>query len=938
MADAADLTGVPTVPNRPRLLAQSAKARLWHYLRNWWVMWSLQARDRKREEVLGGAQAVRRRERIGSGFLEHIGETINIDENNREAMRTKINEAASYIQKHFRFIVFMSLFVFVYIFASSGLGLGLHRFTRESITERISPDEKVASSSVPQIQDSLALLSEDLRRLQPFHNIPAGLSLTSASAVVIVDSISGITVRATSSTSVVDPIVEARDAANQSCYVLSRDRLTTSDENGNLVGNYSLQTPPSPGDVVTLTLDASTGSLFVGESLIETWTLGTYMEHCFAGNVTLWTPSAEIVEIFPKVTSLPSMKTLAKYGLPLEDFVSGRSLEGSNTEPYHTDIFLLSPPILMQRTMAVAREYCGGLTSDLLTLKEQGRLNTCNGNASNSHLCSSLLPLFRWLVSALFASCLSCSGAIFACQSDDEEGVTTMGYLREIEWDSETVNTASSEIKVMAPLYSLDDMSSNDGLLGLLAIEWTDTSASGSWKLHTIKRIRRQQMASWIAAAVLAYVACIYMLAIDFARVTRTAKSSNFIQTAVKTLYFELDIVVSFAVIVCLTLSVVYWSIVPSVFDDTFDQLLNIAWGDGTISDEYKFQVLKHMAAQVKAAPVALPPKGFFQISKYHHLRELLAFALQTCLYLILSRMVASMSAHPRIALFANTFRSAQSELIHFFISFAVLYFGLGLIAWLTFGQTMEEFESYSATLWTQFYILSSGQWFDSWENDWRLLLYIVVYMLLVYFCLLQLFLAIIVETYLMVRSDVANQQTSQTIVMETIDYYASKILWSLWGLPRRGVLVEALRAMAAKRTVDLRVMLKANIFPDLESATRFCQFYRRYDFLKPRGLVAGDSEKWDGIVDDLDEQVHRAAEQNEIMSIHQAHVVDRLEKIESALQDAVSTLEKELGFTFTNFTPTAQPPPTTNCESRIAVSRHCGCCSQESAGENANT
>lgn len=45
-------------------------------------------------------------------------------------------------------------------------------------------------------------------------------------------------------------------------------------------------------------------------------------------------------------------------------------------------------------------------------------------------------------------------------------------------------------------------------------------------------------------------------------------------------------------------------------------------------------------------------------------------------------------------------------------------------------------------------------------------------------------------------------------------------------------------------------------MFSDLESATRFCQFYRRYDFLKPRGIVANGSDKWEGIVDELDEQV----------------------------------------------------------------------------------
>lgn len=62
------------------------------------------------------------------------------------------------------------------------------------------------------------------------------------------------------------------------------------------------------------------------------------------------------------------------------------------------------------------------------------------------------------------------------------------------------------------------------------------------------------------------------------------------------------------------------------------------------------------------------------------------------------------------------------------------------------------------------------------------------------------------------VRNAVENHQTAQSIVMETIDYYASRVLWSLWGLPRRGVLIEALKAMSAKKTVDLRKTLVVSL------------------------------------------------------------------------------------------------------------------------------
>ncbi|KAF4733977.1 hypothetical protein FOZ62_019898 [Perkinsus olseni] len=766
----------------------------------------------------------------------------------------------------------MSLFVLVFIFASAALDLD-SRFTRLSIHERLSPEERLSASSVPEIRESLSILHQALRRFQPFSDIPSGKLLEFGSPTSVPALGDGTTFLAASDGRADNPILEALDSRGRACFRLCDDGFVMFNAAGNVSINHSLGDSPPAGTSIVVSLDTQLIYLGIEDSPAETWPVGTELMGCFIGNSTLRSENSGGVRMFPRRIEPSAMASLVQYGYPIEDFISGQDLEGSEADYPHEGIHLLGPPVLAQHIALPMRQYCDGVTKEVLGSIED-----------------------QWLASHNHSS--SFTGLSSACQPDDGKGDDVVGYLREIEIDPHTVDSASSDVKLLAPFYSQPGEASDKGLLGLLVAEWPETSEPGRWRLYTVKKIATGKIGVWVTTAALAYVTCFYVLAIDFTRLLRRVGSRSIAETAVKALYFELDIVVSILVMVTLTLGVSYWAAMPSVFDATLDELLQIPWTDGTVPEEANFAVLHRMADQ---------------IIKYHRLREWLEFAVQISLYSILARMVSSMSAHPRIALFADTLRSAQSEIVHFSISFAVLYFGLGLIAWLTFGGLMDEFTTYPATLWTQFYILSSGQWFDAWENDWRLFLYIVVYVLLVYFCLLQLFLAIIVETYLVVRNAVENHQTAQSIIMETIDYYASKILWSLWGLPRRGALIEALQTMSAKKTVDLRVMLRANMFTDLESATRFCQFYRRYDSLKPRGVVTADSDKWEGIVNDLDEQVNRAADHNERIALHQANVVERLDQIESTLQSAVSTLEVELGLRFTSFVPPEQPPPTSN-------------------------
>lgn len=63
-------------------------------------------------------------------------------------------------------------------------------------------------------------------------------------------------------------------------------------------------------------------------------------------------------------------------------------------------------------------------------------------------------------------------------------------------------------------------------------------------------------MAGWVTSVVLAYVTCVYLLAIDFASLLRKTGSGSFTKAAVKELYYEFDVIVSIFVMITLTLCV----------------------------------------------------------------------------------------------------------------------------------------------------------------------------------------------------------------------------------------------------------------------------------------------------------------------------------------------------------------------------------------------
>ncbi|EER08668.1 hypothetical protein Pmar_PMAR017726 [Perkinsus marinus ATCC 50983] len=134
---------------------------------------------------------------------------------------------------------------------------------------------------------------------------------------------------------------------------------------------------------------------------------------------------------------------------------------------------------------------------------------------------------------------------------------------------------------------------------------------------------------------------------------------------------------------------------------------------------------------------------------------ETLADSLRTLTMVTLcvccSRFVFFLATHPRVAILAETVRIGSDDMFHFFILFATLYSLLAFLARWVFGDSLAQFKSFNAALYTQFQMLI-GEWpfddFDGYENQGVMIFYMILFGIVMFFMVLNFFLAIVVDSF----------------------------------------------------------------------------------------------------------------------------------------------------------------------------------------------
>jgi cytochrome b561 len=259
-------------------------------------------------------------------------------------------------------------------------------------------------------------------------------------------------------------------------------------------------------------------------------------------------------------------------------------------------------------------------------------------------------------------------------------------------------------------------------------------------------------------------------------------------------------------------------------------------------------------------------------------------------LYLLVARVIHSLSGHPRVGILTSTWRSASDDMIHLSVNFIVLFFAQAVIGWILMSDRTVLMGSYGQVLLSQWNTLVSGTWDASIEgseppisthgNDWYIILYFCIFLASTRICLLNFFIAILIDAYMAVRKVVEKSDTVQSFPRDVMDTAESNFLVKAGYLPNKQDVIALLLGMYATEDVGIEALGNSSVFDGgIDGRTgeyvftgklqNFCwRYWKKYEYLRKqreeessetssadwRQIIA-EIEVMKYIIDQIDEQ-----------------------------------------------------------------------------------
>eukprot|EP00397_Hematodinium_sp_SG-2012_P008301 GEMP01008357.1.p1 GENE.GEMP01008357.1~~GEMP01008357.1.p1 ORF type:complete len:563 (+),score=79.39 GEMP01008357.1:1198-2886(+) len=144
----------------------------------------------------------------------------------------------------------------------------------------------------------------------------------------------------------------------------------------------------------------------------------------------------------------------------------------------------------------------------------------------------------------------------------------------------------------------------------------------------------------------------------------------------------------------------------------------------------------------------------------------------------IMCRLFKGYSAQPRLALVTRTLERAGLDLVHFLFVFLTIFFAFGAAGLALFGREMDEFSTFSSSVNTLYRILLGDFMWDKMQSVgiMQAALFFWLYTIIVVLIMLNMLLAVILETYSNVKQQVGNAETLWSQVVEsTVRWYEKR-------------------------------------------------------------------------------------------------------------------------------------------------------------------
>lgn len=224
---------------------------------------------------------------------------------------------------------------------------------------------------------------------------------------------------------------------------------------------------------------------------------------------------------------------------------------------------------------------------------------------------------------------------------------------------------------------------------------------------------------------------------------------------------------------------VISWSL-QTLMAEEYEELLNVMleFGGGS-SEEFQrmlqdfFDVIEHLIGETQ---------WLMRI-------RITAYVI---MYMQFSMLILMFSAHPRMAVLTSTISKCFQNMLHFLILFFSLFLNLAFIAHWMLGEHIPAFESFSTTtesmarmLFGEFIYAGGVEKLDA-QFSAMYWIFAFTFMLVVFFTLLNFFLAIVVDAYVAVKEELGEAKTHASFVSDCLDVVTSASKYKQLGWPSR--------------------------------------------------------------------------------------------------------------------------------------------------------
>ena len=168
-------------------------------------------------------------------------------------------------------------------------------------------------------------------------------------------------------------------------------------------------------------------------------------------------------------------------------------------------------------------------------------------------------------------------------------------------------------------------------------------------------------------------------------------------------------------------------------------------------------------------------------------------------LYVQFLQMVLAFNVHPRVAMLTSTIQKALYNMAHFFFVFAILFLMLAFMANFLLGGRIHLFGTFGGACSAQVrmlfgeFIYAEGVEALSGSALVMYWLYAISFMLIVFFTLLNFFLAIIVDAFVDVKNDCGTLRITQSFFRDLWTMLPSSYFQRKYKLPARKKMVKYL-------------------------------------------------------------------------------------------------------------------------------------------------